>query len=222
MEVIAKSFTRIFRPNSACRGLSGLVDSLKGVVYSNRNIAIPTRCAVWENSPSLAHLAVFRGGARGLVARCARRGWAAAWPWACSPRARPFGPIHRSVLRPAGANQARNARGRRAARGRGRFDGRNADLRRQALSALRGLPSRATDGFAAGVQDALKGGNSGRMAVHGARKDKREALQGVLAQDPRPGYRRGDGRRFGVRFAGMDVRFTVADGQLTVCEIVRE
>ena len=53
-------------------------------------------------------------------------------------------------------------------------------------------------------------------------EDKREALTGVLQQDPRPGYKRNDSRRFGVRFADMDVRFTVTDGVLTVCEIVRE
>lgn len=53
-------------------------------------------------------------------------------------------------------------------------------------------------------------------------ESKREALKGVLSQDPRPGYRRNDARPFGVRFAGMDVRFTVADGVLTVCEIVSD
>lgn len=80
----------------------------------------------------------------------------------------------------------------------------------------------ATGGFAADVQDyALKVEIPGEW-LSMVPEDKREALRGVLAQDPRPGYRRGDGRRFGVRFAGMDVRFTVADGQLTVCEIVRE
>ena len=52
--------------------------------------------------------------------------------------------------------------------------------------------------------------------------DRREALIGVLAQDPRPGYRRGDERQFGIRFAGMDVRFTVEDGVLTVREVVPE
>lgn len=51
--------------------------------------------------------------------------------------------------------------------------------------------------------------------------DKRKALEGVLSQDPRPGYRRDDRRPFGVRFANMDVRFTVDDGVLTVCEIIR-
>lgn len=53
-------------------------------------------------------------------------------------------------------------------------------------------------------------------------ESKREALKGVLSQDPRPGYRRDDARPFGVRFSGMDVRFTVADGVLTVCEIVSD
>lgn len=51
--------------------------------------------------------------------------------------------------------------------------------------------------------------------------DKREGLIGILEQDPRPGYRRNDSRRFGIRFADMDVRFTVSDNVLTVCEIVK-
>ena len=80
----------------------------------------------------------------------------------------------------------------------------------------------ATGGFAAGVQDYALKVEIPDEWLSMVPEDKREALRGVLAQDPRPGYRRGDGRRFGVRFAGMDVRFTVADEQLTVCEIVRE
>ena len=51
---------------------------------------------------------------------------------------------------------------------------------------------------------------------------KREALEGVLAQDPRPGYKRGDARPFGVTFAGMNVRFTVAGSVLTVISIEKE
>lgn len=52
-------------------------------------------------------------------------------------------------------------------------------------------------------------------------EDKRQALIEVLAQDPRPGYRHGeDGRRYGVEFAGFDVRFTVSENRLTVCEVV--
>ena len=49
--------------------------------------------------------------------------------------------------------------------------------------------------------------------------EKREALIEVLSQDPRPGYQRQNGRRYGISFAGFDVRFTVADGVLTVEEI---
>ena len=51
---------------------------------------------------------------------------------------------------------------------------------------------------------------------------KREALIGILAQDPRPGYRHGDdGRRYGVPFAGLDVRFVVEGETLRVVDIVR-
>ena len=50
--------------------------------------------------------------------------------------------------------------------------------------------------------------------------DKREALIEVLAQDPRPGYRHGEShRRYGVAFAGFDVRFVVEGDRLTVVEI---
>ncbi|MBQ8111133.1 MAG: tRNA (N6-threonylcarbamoyladenosine(37)-N6)-methyltransferase TrmO [Clostridia bacterium] len=52
--------------------------------------------------------------------------------------------------------------------------------------------------------------------------EKREALIEVLAQDPRPGYRHGeDGRRYGVSFAGFDVRFAVEGDALRVVEVVR-
>ena len=51
--------------------------------------------------------------------------------------------------------------------------------------------------------------------------DKLDALTEVLRQDPRPGYRHGDSdRRYGVSFAGLDVRFTVREGTLRVVGIV--
>ena len=51
-------------------------------------------------------------------------------------------------------------------------------------------------------------------------QDKREALIAVLAQDPRPGYRHGDdARRYGVEFAGYDVRFFVEGNRLRVVEV---
>lgn len=46
--------------------------------------------------------------------------------------------------------------------------------------------------------------------------DKREALRGVLAGDPRPAYQNDPGRLYGVAFAGKNVRFTVENGVLTV------
>ncbi len=51
--------------------------------------------------------------------------------------------------------------------------------------------------------------------------DKREALRGVLAQDPRPAYRR-EGGTYGLRFAGLEVKFTVEGGTLTVLSIEKE
>ncbi len=49
--------------------------------------------------------------------------------------------------------------------------------------------------------------------------EKREILYAVLAQDPRPGYRRDSGRGYGLAYAGMNVRFTVDGEILTVTEI---
>ena len=50
-------------------------------------------------------------------------------------------------------------------------------------------------------------------------EDKREALCGILAQDPRPSYIDDPERVYGFNFLAMDVRFRVRDGVLTVCEI---
>lgn len=50
-------------------------------------------------------------------------------------------------------------------------------------------------------------------------QEKREALCAVLAQDPRPKYQNAPERVYGFAFSGYEVRFTVADGCLTVCNI---
>ena len=50
-------------------------------------------------------------------------------------------------------------------------------------------------------------------------EDCRAALTGVLAQDPRPSYQDDPRRVYGFGFAGLEVRFTVADGVLTVADI---
>lgn len=51
-------------------------------------------------------------------------------------------------------------------------------------------------------------------------QDRREALRGVLAQDPRPHYQSDPTRLYGFTFAHLEVRFTVEGGVLTVREIV--
>ena len=48
---------------------------------------------------------------------------------------------------------------------------------------------------------------------------RRTALLGVLAQDPRPPYQEDPRRVYGFGFAGLEVRFTVQDGVLTVTEV---
>lgn len=50
----------------------------------------------------------------------------------------------------------------------------------------------------------------------------REALREILAQDPRPSYQRDEERIYGMRFAGLEVRFCVEGNCLTVCSIQRE
>lgn len=79
----------------------------------------------------------------------------------------------------------------------------------------------ATEGFAGAVKDYSLEVIIPEEWLAMVPESKREALRGVLAQDPRPGYRRGDARPFGVEFAGLDVRFTVENGVLTVFQIVK-
>ena len=50
-------------------------------------------------------------------------------------------------------------------------------------------------------------------------EDRREALRGVLAQDPRPHYQEDPERVYGCGFAGMEVKFSVEGSHLTVKEI---
>lgn len=47
-------------------------------------------------------------------------------------------------------------------------------------------------------------------------EEKRAALLGVLAQDPRPSYQHDPQRVYGMAFAGLEVRFTVEGNILTV------
>ena len=50
-------------------------------------------------------------------------------------------------------------------------------------------------------------------------ENKRQAAVGVLSHDPRPSYQRKPDRIYGLNFAGFDIRFTVQENTLTVCEV---
>ena len=52
-------------------------------------------------------------------------------------------------------------------------------------------------------------------------QEHRAALLGVLAQDPRPSYHMDPGRVYGMAFAGLEVKFRVAGGVLTVLQVER-
>ncbi len=49
--------------------------------------------------------------------------------------------------------------------------------------------------------------------------DRRGALLGVLAEDPRPAYQDDPNRVYGMGFAGLNVRFTVTGRVLSVVEV---
>ena len=50
-------------------------------------------------------------------------------------------------------------------------------------------------------------------------EDRRKALIGVLAEDPRPAYVQDEERIYGITFAGSDVRFRVVGDVLRVCAV---
>lgn len=79
----------------------------------------------------------------------------------------------------------------------------------------------ATGGFSDPVRDYAVEVEFPEALLRLLPEDRRAAIVEVLRQDPRPGYRHGDSeRRYGVEFAGYDVRFTVSEGVLRVCEVV--
>ena len=51
-------------------------------------------------------------------------------------------------------------------------------------------------------------------------QNKQEAAIAILSHDPRPSYQRKPDRVYGLSFAGFDIRFTVTESTLTVCEVI--
>lgn len=53
-------------------------------------------------------------------------------------------------------------------------------------------------------------------------ENKRSALIDVLSHDPRPSYQQDSDRIYGISFAGMNIRFQIKNGILTVCSVDKE
>ena len=79
----------------------------------------------------------------------------------------------------------------------------------------------ATEGFAGSVKEKQLTVRFPEELLAQYPEEKREAIVGVLAQDPRPAYDSDETRVYGVQFAGFDVRFSVVGNVLTVKELVR-
>ena len=77
----------------------------------------------------------------------------------------------------------------------------------------------AKEGFAPRPEGGLKVDFPPEL-LEGVPTDRREALRGVLACDPRPHYQNDPGRVYGVTFGGINVNFTVAGDVLMVTDVV--
>lgn len=74
----------------------------------------------------------------------------------------------------------------------------------------------AVGGFAANAPEARLRVEFPEELLQNVPLDKRDALIGVLSQDPRPSYHDDPTRVYGMSFGGMEVRFSVDGGVLTV------
>lgn len=79
----------------------------------------------------------------------------------------------------------------------------------------------ATGGFAAEAPESRLTVELPQELAEKLPEEKRAALLGVLAGDPRPSYQNDPERVYGMSFAGFNVKFRVEGDRLTVQEIVR-
>lgn len=77
----------------------------------------------------------------------------------------------------------------------------------------------AAGGFVAGLSDRTVEVDCPSALIAPLSEERRAALLGVLAHDPRPTYQNDPERIYGMTFGGLEVRFTVADGVLHVLDI---
>jgi len=78
----------------------------------------------------------------------------------------------------------------------------------------------ATEGFAGDVKKYELEVDFPKELLEIYPEEKRTAIIEVLKQDPRPAYKADSEERYGVSFAGYDVRFVVKENVLKVVEIV--
>lgn len=77
----------------------------------------------------------------------------------------------------------------------------------------------AVGGFASAPKEATLTVDFPAQLLERVPQELREALAGVLAQDPRPTYHHDPQRVYGMAFGGLQVRFTVDGDRLTVVEV---
>lgn len=80
----------------------------------------------------------------------------------------------------------------------------------------------ATDGFAGAVREYSLKVDFPEALLAIIPEQKRSSLTELLAQDPRPSYHTDPHREYGLSYAGFTIRFTVADGVLTVVSVAEE
>lgn len=78
----------------------------------------------------------------------------------------------------------------------------------------------ARAGFAAGVADQQLAVDFPQALLEKLPPHLRAGATAMLAQDPTPHYKKDPARIYGLSFAGMDIRFRVAEGRLTVVDVV--
>lgn len=79
----------------------------------------------------------------------------------------------------------------------------------------------ATGGFTDTAEDFLLNVDFPSPLLERLPANKRQAVIGVLSHDPRPSYQRKPDRVYGLSFAGFDIRFTVNEKTLSVCEVTK-
>ena len=77
----------------------------------------------------------------------------------------------------------------------------------------------AVGGFASAPKEATLTVDFPSQLLERVPQELREALSGVLAQDPRPTYHHDPQRVYGMAFGGLQVRFTVDGDRLAVVEV---